>query len=159
MANKFIPHLKIIKNCVGKGNDYTQKNCSPTLYDRNMYASVVLENGTTLIFRNYSSGCNNNYGEVTNVCGRIIADINGLQGPNKEGYDIFTFYYTKDRIVPTGVKGASVTFERNCDLIGANKDTNFDKMYACTAWVIYNENMDYLHCKDQLGWDKNLKCK
>ena len=30
--------------------------------------------------------------------------------------------------------------------------------YGCTAWVIYNENMDYLHCNG-LGWDKKVRCR
>ena len=28
-----------------------------------------------------------------------------------------------------------------------------------TAWVIYNKNMDYLHCPEKLGWDKAQSCK
>ena len=31
-------------------------------------------------------------------------------------------------------------------------------MYSCTAWVLYNENMDYLHC-DDLSWTGKTKCK
>jgi len=29
----------------------------------------------------------------------------------------------------------------------------------CTAWVIYNENLDYLHCPDDIGWSKARSCK
>ena len=29
--------------------------------------------------------------------------------------------------------------------------------FACAAWVIYNENMDYLHCSD-LGWSGRKRC-
>lgn len=28
----------------------------------------------------------------------------------------------------------------------------------CTAWLLYNENMDYLHC-DDLSWTGKTKCK
>jgi hypothetical protein len=28
---------------------------------------------------------------------------------------------------------------------------------SCTAWIIYNENMDYLHC-DGLSWGGKLRC-
>ena len=30
--------------------------------------------------------------------------------------------------------------------------------YTCAAWIIYNENMDYLHCND-LSWDGKKRCK
>ena len=29
---------------------------------------------------------------------------------------------------------------------------------GCTAWVLYNENMEYLRCSD-LSWDGKKKCK
>lgn len=28
-----------------------------------------------------------------------------------------------------------------------------------TAWVIYNGNMDYLHCADKLSWNGPFTCK
>ena len=31
-------------------------------------------------------------------------------------------------------------------------------MYACTVWVLYDENMDYLHCND-LSWTGKKTCK
>ncbi len=30
---------------------------------------------------------------------------------------------------------------------------------GCTAWVLINKNMDYLHCREKLGWDKASSCK
>ena len=42
----------------------------------------------------------------------------------------------------------------------------FDECYSgrfsnntCAAWVIFNGNMDYLHCREKLGWDKAKSCK
>ncbi len=37
----------------------------------------------------------------------------------------------------------------------ANKLADF--LLFCAAWVIYNENLDYLHCND-LAWDGKTKC-
>lgn len=59
----------------------------------------------------------------------------------------FSFILRKNRIEPSGAS-ASV-FENSC-LTG--------KRYSnCTAWVILNGNMDYLHCKD-LEWGGKTKC-
>ncbi len=30
---------------------------------------------------------------------------------------------------------------------------------GCAAWVIYNKNMDYLHCRDELSWAGKRSCK
>lgn len=30
--------------------------------------------------------------------------------------------------------------------------------FGCTAWVIYNSNMDYMHCSD-ISWDGKTSCK
>lgn len=35
----------------------------------------------------------------------------------------------------------------------------FGKNESYAAWVIYNENTDYLRCPDKLGWDKATSCK
>lgn len=46
------------------------------------------------------------------------------------------------------------SFKKYCDM--SNK-SNLNG-YGCTAWVIYNENMDYTRCNN-LSWDGKLKCK
>lgn len=159
LANKFVPHLKIIKNCIGKDDQYTKQNCNAVgkTYRLNYYSSIVLSNGTSVTFRVLRPTCDNNY-FINNLCGFIYIDTNGLKGPNKYGYDSFTFFLTKDKIVPLGIKGGSPTFKRNCDITASNPNTDFGATQACTAWVLYNENQDYLHCSG-LDWDIKTKCK
>lgn len=43
------------------------------------------------------------------------------------------------------------------DFCNKSKSTDANGL-ACTAWVIFNENMDYLHCND-LDWSTKIKCK
>lgn len=88
------------------------------------------------------------------VYGSIIVDINGKQRPNTVGKDAFWFEITENSIVPYGTKGrtGSYTFE-NC----INPVSAYYTSRGCTAWVIFNENMDYLHCKD-LSWEGKTKC-
>lgn len=56
--------------------------------------------------------------------------------------------------MPDEVRNESMTFETYCNLSKPDKLNG----YGCAAWVIYNENMDYLHCND-LSWDGKKKCK
>ena len=77
----------------------------------------------------------------------------------KMGVDIFYFKLLYDKgFVPTGSlslpTNISTPFEQACN----RKSTNQYNGRACTAWVIFNENMDYLHC-DDLSWSGKHKCK
>ena len=99
LANKFLPYLNVIQNCIGKDKDFVTKHCIDNVKyaDPKNYASVRLIDGMTLIFRNWTSTCNYNFGNekhLQNVCGSLIVDINGPGSPNLNGNDIFVFYLT-----------------------------------------------------------------
>jgi hypothetical protein len=100
-----------------------------------------------------SANCTDNRGDtetLSNICGGIVVDINGSKAPNKNGQDVFYFIVSKDRIIPCGTKDEITRgFDNNCKL---------KPELGCTAWVIYNENMDYLHCGANLSWDGPTKC-
>lgn len=156
MGNAFVPYLKLTKNCIGQSADYTSKNCSTTGIALTQYSHIVLANGTSVSFRTWTGNCD--FGHVPDTCGEILVDINGMQKPNKVGKDKFQFYMTKTKLVPFGVKDATPSFKRNCDITNSNPINGFSQMSTCTAWVLYNENMDYLHCTD-LDWDGKHSCK
>ena len=123
--------------------------------------SLILSDGTTLAFRVYTGRCNFQYGAIKNVCGNITVDVNGSKYPNQVGEDQFEIFFTKEKLVPAGIKGAIYTFERACNRTIKSPYPSYDggvNMYACTAWVLYNENQDYLHC-DDLSWDGKHFCK
>ena len=76
----------------------------------------------------------------------------------KIGVSNFWFYLTPQGIVPYGHQNHTRKFEDYCDIkntkgIGASAQGR-----GCTAWALYNENMDYLHCNN-LSWDGKRKCK
>lgn len=58
------------------------------------------------------------------------------------------FYLTKQNIMPAGTENET----------GWPFSTCYSHGGACTAWVLINENMDYLKCKG-LSWSGNKKCK
>ena len=52
-----------------------------------------------------------------------------------------------------GKEDTTNPFETRCNL---NEGSSYNG-YGCAAWVIYNKNMDYLHCND-LSWEGKHKC-
>lgn len=89
-------------------------------------------------------------GAYFGTCGSMFIDINGEKKPNKEGIDRFGIYIVSDGIVPMGHPEETV-YNQVFDA------SNVDR--RVTAWVIFNKNMDYLHCPEKLGWNKALSCK
>lgn len=98
-----------------------------------------------------------NYGTYGGACGQINVDINGEKGPNIFDKDVFRFVLVTDGIVPAGSIKETIwtdTFNNQC--LGKRIYTTGSA--SCTAWVLFNENMDYLHC-DDLSWDGKRSCK
>jgi hypothetical protein len=92
-------------------------------------------------------------GFVKDVCGTMDVYFSNTFDESKAGggWGYFTLYILKDRIVPAGIDG-----DKNWPFSGClAKKVQFGA--PCTAWVIYNENMDYLHC-DGLSWNGKTKC-
>lgn len=161
--DKLIPYLKVNTRC-----KFTEENCYS--YDRysldgTQFSSftnrLTLADGTTIVGSTIlSERClrkDGNSKVLKNVCGEIFVDLNGPKPPNTTGKDVFLFLFTKYGIVPIGLPDTSEDrqpFETYCNLSKPHKLNG----YGCTAWIIYNGNMDYLHCND-LSWNGKRKCK
>ena len=157
MMKKFGKYLKYQKTCgrnKGCFPNVTYKSVTGNGYskwedDTTDRSRAILTDGTLIMFNKSVITENENY-----IYAQIYVDINGFKGPNQLGRDFFYFYINPEKIVPAGAKA----------LEEKNEDQKFTKNciqqngYACAAWVIYNENMDYLHCKD-LSWDGKHSCK
>lgn len=159
MMEKFGKYLKYQKTCgrnKGCFPNVTYKSVTGNGYskwedDTTDRSRAILTDGTLIMFNKNAmwGGNEGNY-----LYAQIYVDINGFKGPNQLGRDFFYFYINPEKIVPAGAKA----------LEEKNEDQKFTKNciqqngYACAAWVIYNENMDYLHCKD-LSWDGKHSCK
>lgn len=151
LLNKFAPYLKIVNNCG------LNTGCFPNV----MYKSVLggpysnfesspdrtraqLSDGTSIMFN--TSSC------TSPILGQIYIDINGFKDPNQLGKDFFYIYINKDKIFPGGdpsMQGTSYFIDHCVTTEG----------YGCAAWVVYNENLDYLKsCKASLSWTGTTKC-
>lgn len=150
--NYIKPYLKIQKDCG------TEKGCFPDVIIKTLngadwvnldtygnYNKLILSNGALLQIYNGPNWADE---------AEIRVDVNGFKNPNMLGRDIFYFSITNNKIIPNGTKKDGRLFETNCN-VASSVNYNGD---ACTAWVIFNENMDYLHCND-LSWDGKTKCK
>lgn len=158
MMEKFGKYLKYQKTCgrnKGCFPNVTYKSVTGNSYskwedDTTDRSRAILTDGTLIMFNKSAMWV----GEGNYLYAQIYVDINGFKGPNQLGKDFFYFYINPEKIVPGGAKA----------LEEKNEDQKFTKNciqqngYACAAWVIYNENMDYLHCKD-LSWDGKHSCK
>ncbi len=150
-ANESTCYANVVYKCLN-GSTYIDYS-KPARVD-----TVVLADGMTFSMEAFSKDCTKNVGEgkqLQNVCGSIFVDVNGNKNPNVLGRDMFSFYITKYGIFPRGTAKQSdqnFSFEKDC----AKPATQAG--YGCAAWVLYNENMDYLHC-DNLSWNGKKSCK
>lgn len=165
ILNMLAPYLKISQNCgTGTGcfpaNAYQQLkggDYSGGSNDTNTnYAKAKLSDGTLLLAASFAD-CNLSIGTtpgLQSICGGISVDVNGFKKPNQFGIDYFGFYITKFGIIPYGSPSVTTgvyTFESSC------QDRSTGQGFMCTAWVVYNENMGYLHCNN-LSWAGPTKC-
>ena len=157
-VKNLVKQLKIAKDC-----GYESKGCFVAGGYKNLagsaerdfenlnnrYYKLVLADGTLLAIEGYGANSvaddNRNYGE-------IWVDINGKAGPNTSGKDLFLFLYKKYKVVPYGYDKTDKSLKSLGCIPKGNGGIN------CTAWVLINENMDYLHC-DDLSWTGKKTCK
>ncbi len=158
------PYLKVMKECGFEqgcltegpvktldGRNYVDYNLLPSEY------KIILADGVSVVFFVSSPECSNVFIEQDeklywNACGNIKVDINGKKGEYTLGKDFFTFDITPKGIIPSGTQDDAFGFERYCNV---SMKTSANGR-SCAAWVIYNENMDYLHC-DDLSWNGKKK--
>lgn len=129
--------------------------------------TYILKDGTFVAIRIGSEGsgiCNINLPLSGNAsgyagqCGYITVDLNGYKGPNRDGYDIFEFRLFNNGILPKGRQNdhSIQSFQLHCI---NNSSYGLGELGSCTAWVLQNNNMDYLHCPDKLSWTGAHSCK
>lgn len=168
ILNKLAPYLNITKNCGRNPGCFPPETYTDLRgvadafwysYDSAaFYAKAQLSDGTLVNFETFGD-CNTKIADsslLQNVCGEIYLDVNGFKKPNRLGVDLFQFYIGTNGITPGGSQ-----IETGVDawypFYDACRDKATQDGNGCTAWVIYNENMDYLKCNN-LSWNGPTKC-
>jgi prepilin-type N-terminal cleavage/methylation domain-containing protein len=151
--NNLKPYLKITKDCgvnpgcLTPGYIKSLQGTNYVDYDNNPNEHrVILADGTAVFFFVSGANCKDGGG-----CGNIKIDIDGFKGPYTWGKDVFIVDIMSDRLLPAGTPDSDY---KACNMTVTTSDNGT----SCAAWVIYNENMDYLHCND-LSWTGKTKCK
>lgn len=159
MLKVLAPYFKVTKFC-----GTTTQGCFPYVWYKTInaqpqerygdvgsaWAGAQLVDGTDIHVLIRSVNCTYTAGSSqasSNVCADIGVDINGDNSPNAFGQDYFRFSLTKYGLVPQG--GPDAYSWSAC--LSGNGST-------CTAWLLYNNNTDYLRCPGSLSWSGPTKC-
>ncbi len=157
IADKLLSYVKSVQSCSLKQNgintcfadSYKRLDNSSFTLTRTGGGSFRLANGQSVHIYSHYGSCINN---PEDLCAYVVTDINGNRNPNVLGKDTFYFALYKDKFIPLGQQNRSFvdriySFENDC----------YDDGIGCTAWVVFNENVDYLHCEG-LSWDGKKSC-
>ena len=126
---------------------------------RGVDMAVLLQDGILLSGGYiYDSTCSTNYGSgnmLSHVCGDFSVKLGVKEDKYIAGKNTFYFYITKNGIYPVGTNDdTEISFGNACGRVNSSYSRNG---YGCTAWILENGNMDYLHC-DDLSWSGKHKC-
>ena len=147
---KFAKNLNVTEICDKKDSakcfnniNYKNLNGAENMLTFRGMPGIILNDGSVLAIGSYFE-TNPDHIATTGTYGQIFIDINGSKSPNVLGRDVFSFFILKDRVVARGTGNQKLS-ENYCS---AFKSSIGHNGLGCTAWVIYNENMDYLKCDD-----------
>lgn len=127
------------------------------------YYSTTLTDGTKFYVWINSANCSGTQGTsaalTSNVCGEMWIYVKP-ESQNIFGKNVFWFWITKTGLVPEGTAdvSGSYSFASYCDKDNLSQASAVGSGgRGCTAWVLYNNNMDYLNC-DGLSWAGAKRC-
>lgn len=115
LGDEIVKYLKVIKNCgiaLDQGcipgiDGNFNGTAGPIYYDHTSYwYKVITADGMSLMIWNHSDDCAADPDTgMTQYCGAVYVDVNGLNPPNRYGRDFFIFYIINDNgpsIYPAG---------------------------------------------------------
>ncbi len=162
IITKYLNTTSICKYSDNKCEIWYGKNLKGLVNSSDNLSNRIILNDGTIITNIHISHPKCDYVDGNNVlqktyCGPLKVDLNGKNPPNIQGRDIFDFMISAKGIYP----GGSQLDYMNTPLTSSGCSKNTTGRTGglnCTAWVLYQENMDYLHC-DDLSWNGKHKCK
>lgn len=113
LGTEFVKYFKVAKDCqmtansncwAAKTNEYFDGSGSDDTWDSSTTSYKFLTiDGMSVLLANSSNDCNtptytnNVSGDLSQKCGYLIVDVNGLKGPNRLGRDTFWFWITNGK--------------------------------------------------------------
>lgn len=117
-----------LKNCWHAANKWHDQNGDAQSSDNSDRPNMILSDGSLLSFSTGTSNCylsDTNY-KVTSICSSMFVDVNGFNGPNIIGKDIFRFIFLPNGIVADGspniMNAANVGTKAKCEASSAASD-------------------------------------
>lgn len=142
------------KNCNMGDVYYTIKgNKDNEASDLSAGSSMTFDGIGMFVLTIKTNGRNRGNTKMLKTCyAMVYVDVNGAKKPNAVGKDTFVFYMTEYGIVPAGTTEETANGFKTGTIGNCYRDG-----VGCTAWVLQNENLDYLKCTD-LDWNGKHKC-
>lgn len=150
LGHRLGSNMKLSKECTSNAT------CAPgnTLTDAGATSgtptySAILADGTAVGLNIFNVNCNTAVGTTEGLkqtCGSVTIDVDGYNGKNAAGLDRFSFWITRTGIYPAGTEADNKATFSNCKTAGGA---------GCTAWVVYNGNLDYRKADDSHKCNNN----
>lgn len=172
LGDAFVKYFKVTKNCETGVNQGCWAAETKINYDGSPAGTQALDafadykfitaDGMTIFVANYKNNCltdgtggstnvsNGRTGNMTQTCGTVFVDVNGLKKPNAWGRDTFLFFITNGKgplLYPRG--GADDNWGGNDDWWSNN---------AGGARICYSGNQNGVFCTGRVmeqGWQMN----
>ena len=150
VANYIKPFLNITNDCGLSCEDYPFQTMKSIKESSNVFLNLddmyklILTDGSVFFLRKLGSTVD------------VFYDTNGRKDPNVFGKDIFRVRVGNSGMFSPPGYGTNPAEGGNysCNPNASGGDLG----WFCTEWVFYKENLDYLHCADELTWNGKTKC-
>lgn len=145
IGDRLMHQMKTTKECRATSvtSCFTGKTIQSTAAEADPGFAFIMADGTSVGIKVDKTDCSTSAVSTAgiglnlkNICGGLTIDVDGYnKGKNAWGIDKFAFYITQTGIYPVGSEVETTkTFANSCNNAGG---------IGCTAWVVYNGNMDY----------------
>lgn len=156
MLDTLANYLRVTKNCGYLGGCFSNTVSYRTLSGGSPQVNYQNLNGANSATLQLSDGSLVMLDYATSSTANIVVDVNGNKRPNQYGVDAFVFTLYPNTIYPVGTIGhTNFTFPNQCSTSVTSMD--YGNGFPCTAWVLLENNMDYLHCNN-LSWNGPTSC-
>ena len=152
-VQKYTKYMNVSKICTAKNINecfYKTRYSNLTGRENVLYldelSGFILNDGATVALSWFVESAPQHV-SITGNYGQIFVDVNGKNPPNVLGRDVFSFVILRDKVVPRGTinlkDDGAYRYDAGYSCTKSNASLAHNGL-GCTAWVIYQENFEYL---------------
>jgi len=136
---KFCENGTMVGECMSSDMKHIDGQDDPPGFDS--YDRLTLMDGVSMAIQGVDDNCEWAVGNMTDACGAIYMDTNGIKRPNQLGRDMFFFMLTNKKLVPYGAPGSGIQewlyWYCNPDITDPNSGV------SCAQRLLQDGKMDY----------------